>query len=89
MNDNLDKITKVFLILNSIKESKYKYIAIINPNNGKKIMKVKLNLDSKKTVNFLDSFFDKGFKVESITKIEFNSLKSDEILNFNLDSRYL
>ena len=89
MGDDLEKITKVFLILNSIKESKYRYIVIINPNSGEKIMKIKLNLDSKKTVDFLDSFFDKGFKVESITKIEFNSLKSDEILNFNLDGRYL
>ena len=89
MGDGLDKITKVFLLLKTIKESKYRYIAIINPKNDEKIMKIKLNLDSKKTVDFLDTFFDSGFKVESISKNEFNSLKSEDILNFNLDNRYL
>ena len=52
-------------------------------------MKIKLNLDSKRTVDFLDTFFDAGFKVVPITKKEFNSLKSNDILNFNLDNRYL
>lgn len=89
MDDGLDRITKVFLLLKSIKETKYRYIAIINPKNGEKIMKIKLNLDSKRTVDFLDTFFDAGFKVESISKNEFNSLKSNDILNFNLDNRYL
>ena len=89
MDDGLDRITKVFLLLKSIKETKYRYIAIINAKNGEKIMKIKLNLDSKRTVDFLDTFFDAGFKVESISKNEFNSLKSNDILNFNLDNRYL
>ncbi len=89
MGDGLDKITKVFLLLKTIKESKYRYIAIINPKNDEKIMKIKLNLDSKRTVDFLDTFFDAGFKVVSISKKEFNSLKSNDILNFNLDNRYL
>jgi len=89
MSDGLDKITKVFLLLKTIKESKYRYIAIINPKNDEKIMKIKLNLDSKRTVDFLDTFFDAGFKVVSIPKKEFNSLKSNDILNFNLDNRYL
>mgnify|MGYP001428385177 FL=1 len=52
-------------------------------------MKIKLNLDSKRTVDFLDTFFDSGLKVVSISKKEFNSLKSNDILNFNLDNRYL
>jgi uncharacterized protein YijF (DUF1287 family) len=89
MGDGLDKITKVFLLLKTIKESKYRYIAIINPKNDEKIMKIKLNLDSKRTVDFLDTFFDSGLKVVSISKKEFNSLKSNDILNFNLDNRYL
>jgi len=89
MRGELNKSTKVFLLLNTIKESKYRYIAIINPKNGEKIMKIKLNLDSKRTVDFLDTFFDSGFKVEAISKNEFNSLKSSDILNFNLDNRYL
>ena len=89
MEGDLDKITKVFLILKTIKESKNRYIAIINPKSGEKIMKIKLNLDSKRTVDFLDTFFDSGFKVELISKKEFNSLKSNDILNFNLDNRYL
>jgi len=89
MGGDLDKITKVFLLLNTIKESKNRYIAIVDPKSGEKIMKIKLNLDNKKTVDFLDTFFDAGFKVESISKKEFNSLKSKDIRNFNLDSRYL
>ena len=89
MEGELDKIAKVFILLNTIKESKYRYVGIVSPKNGEKIMKIKLNLDSKRTVDFLDTFFDAGFKVVHITKKEFNSLKSNDILNFNLDNRYL
>ena len=44
MEQILNTISKVYLILESIKESKYKYVAIINPKNGEKIMKIKMNL---------------------------------------------
>ena len=80
----LDTVSKVYLILESIKESKYKYIAIINPKNGEKIMKIKMNLEDEKLIDFLDTFFDKGFKIESINKEEFDSLVTKDILSFKL-----
>jgi hypothetical protein len=84
MKHFLDKISKVYLVLDSILESKYKYIAVVNPENGEKIMKIKLNLDDKMLMNFLDSFFDKGFIIEEITKIEFDELETDDILKFKI-----
>ena len=36
-------ITKVFVLLKSIKDSKYKYIEIINPKTKMPIMKIKMN----------------------------------------------
>jgi len=84
MNQFLDTVSKVYLILESIKESKYKYIAVVNPKNGKKIMKIKMNLEDEKLIDFLDTFFDKGFKIESIDKEEFDSLVTKDILSFKL-----
>ncbi len=75
--------SKVYLILNSIKESKYRYIAVIDPTNGDKIMKIKLNIKDEDLSELLDGFFDNGFKIESISKEEFDSLKTDDVLNFN------
>jgi hypothetical protein len=80
----LDTISKVYLILESIKESKYKYVAIINPKNDEKIMKIKMNLEEDSLVDFFDTFFDEGFKVVSIEKSEFESLKTKDILKINL-----
>jgi hypothetical protein len=80
----LDTVSKVYLILESIKESKYRYIAIVNPKNGDKIMKIKMNLDDDALVDFLDTFFDQGFKIESISKEEFDSLQTKDILSFKL-----
>ena len=82
MKHFLDKISKVYLVLESVLESKYKYIAIINPETGDKIMKIKLNLDDKMLMNFLDSFFDNGFIVQEISKIEFDELEVDDVLTF-------
>jgi len=82
MDEFLNKVSKVYLILDSIKESKYKYIAVINPENGEKIMKIKMNLDEDNLMGFLDTFFDNGFKIEQITKKEFDSLKTDDILKY-------
>jgi len=84
MTEFLYKISKVYLILESIKNSKYKYIAIINPKNNEKIMKIKLNLEDSGLVDFLDSFFDQGFRVENIEKEEFDSLSTKDIMKFNL-----
>ncbi len=85
MEDKLNKATKVFLLLNSIKEYKTKYVAVVNPINNEKIMKMKITLDDEKTVEVLETFFDNGFKIEAISKEEFNDLKTEDILNFNLD----
>jgi hypothetical protein len=84
MSEFLDKISKVYLILKSIKDSKYKYIAVINPKNNEKIMKIKMNLEDKSLVDFLDSFFDEGFRVEGIGKEEFDSLSTKDVLKFKL-----
>jgi hypothetical protein len=84
MKDILNTTTKVFLLLESIKESKYKYIAIVNPINREKIMKIKLNLDDQTFSSFLDPFFDNGFVVEQIDKKEFDSLITKDVLNYTL-----
>jgi hypothetical protein len=84
MSEFLDKISKVYLILKSIKDYKYKYIVVINPKNNEKIMKIKMNLEDKSLVDFLDTFFDAGFKVESIDKKEFDSLSTKDVLKFNI-----
>ncbi len=57
MEHILNTISKVYLILESIKNSKYKYIAVINPKNNEKIMKIKMNLEDESLVDFLDTFF--------------------------------
>ncbi len=80
----LNTISKVYLILESIKNSKYKYIAVINPKNNEKIMKIKMNLEDESLVDFLDTFFDEGFKIESIDKKEFDSLSTKDVLKFNI-----
>jgi len=84
MEQILNTISKVYLILESIKESKYRYVAIINPKNGEKIMIIKLNLEEESLVDFFDTFFDEGFGVTSIEKDEFESLKTKDILKINL-----
>jgi hypothetical protein len=84
MKEILNTVSKVYLILDSIKESKYKYIAIINPETGEKIMKIKLNLDDESMVDFLDTFFDNGFTVTSISKEEFDSLQTEDILKYKI-----
>ena len=84
MEEILNTISKVYLILESIKESKYKYVAIINPETNEKIMKIKLNLEEDSLVDFFDSFFDEGLKVVSIKKEEFDSLKTEDIMKIKL-----
>jgi len=89
MDGIFNAASKVFLILESIKDSNYRYIAVVDPTTGDKVMKIKMNLDPEYTSDLLDTFFDNGFKIESITKEEFDSLITDDVLNFNLDKRYL
>jgi hypothetical protein len=42
-----------------------------------------MNIKDEDLSELLDGFFDNGFKIESITKKEFDSLKTDDVLNFN------
>jgi|688.fasta_scaffold251068_2 hypothetical protein len=85
MEEYLNGASKVFLILDSIKETKYKYIAVVDPKTGDKIMKIKLNITDKDLTELLDTFFDNGFKIESIDKEEFDSLKTNDIVNFTFN----
>lgn len=82
MKEVLNTVSKVYLILESLKESKYRYIAIVNPETDEKIMKIKLNLDDLAMVDFLDTFFDNGFTVVQIDKEEFDSLQTDDVLKY-------
>jgi hypothetical protein len=77
------KTTKVSLILQAVKESKNKYIEILTPN-GTTAMKIQLNVEATDMVEFLDEFYDAGFKVRKITKEEFDAYEAEEKLNFNL-----
>lgn len=82
--DNINDISKVFVILDSIKESKCKYIDIVNPLTDQAIMKIKLNLEGKDYVGFLDTFFDEGFIVRSTNKQDFDDLDTGDVTKFNL-----
>jgi len=84
MMENINTISKVFVILESIKESKYKYIEVVNPQTDDAIMKIKLNLEEDAYIDFLDSFFDEGFKIRGIDKDTFDDLDTDDIVKFNL-----
>ena len=77
-------VSKIFLILESIKNSKFKYIEIIDASTDKPIMVIKLNLDDEAMVNFTDTFFDNGFKIRQISSIEFDLLNSDDVMTFNI-----
>ena len=77
-----DKASKVFIILDSILESKARYIEI--SKNGESIFKVKLITEAEDMVEFLDGFFDNGFTVKEISKKEFDEFEGIETLKFNL-----
>mgnify|MGYP003632538114 CR=1 FL=1 len=81
MSDN--KTTKVSLIMQAVKESKVKYIEILD-SEGETAMKIKLNIDNEDMVEFIDEFHDAGFTVRGITKKEFDDYEASEKLNFNL-----
>jgi hypothetical protein len=80
----LEEASKIYLILDSLKESKYEYIAVVNPKTDEKLMKLKINLKGDNLIDFLDTFFDAGFKVVKISKEEFDSLKTDDVLKFKV-----
>lgn len=78
-----DKTTKVSLIMQAVKESKVKYIEILD-SEGETAMKIKLNIDTEDMVEFVDEFHDAGFTVRKITKQEFDDYEANEKLNFNI-----
>lgn len=77
------KKTKVSLIIESLKESKCRYIQVLT-KTGVCAMKIKLNVDGEELVKFLDDFYDAGFIIERITKEDFDDYDADEKLSFNL-----
>lgn len=77
-----DKASKVFVILDSLLESKARYIEI--SKNGESIFKVKLITEAEDMVEFLDGFFDNGFTVKEISKKEFDDFEGIETLKFNI-----
>ena len=77
-----DKSSKVFVILDSLLESKARYIEI--SKNGEYIFKVKLITEVEDMVEFLDGFFDNGFTVKEISKKEFDDFEGIETLKFNI-----
>jgi hypothetical protein len=82
--NSVNSVSKVFLILESIKNSKFKYLEILNPETKEQIMVIKLNLDDEGMVDFLDTFFDNGFIIRQISSLEFDLIKSDDVLTFKI-----
>lgn len=77
-----DKVSKVFIILDSLLESKARYIEISKDRES--IFKVKLITETEDMVDFLDGFFDNGFTVKEISKKEFDEFEGIETLEFNI-----
>ena len=77
-----DKVSKIFIILGSLLESKARYIEI--SKDGEPIFKVKLITETEDMVEFLDGFFDNGFTVKEISKKEFDDFEGIETLKFNI-----
>ncbi|MFN7656314.1 MAG: hypothetical protein ACK5OW_00830 [bacterium] len=80
---NNEHTSKVFVLLEAIKQSKARYIEI-KSKEGLSIYKMKLLLEDKDLVELLDGFFDEGFIVKEISKKEFDDFEGVETLNFNL-----
>jgi len=77
-----DKASKIYIILDSLLESKARYIEILDKEEP--IYKIKLITETKDMVDFLDSFFDNGFTVREISKKEFDEFQGLETLKFNV-----
>lgn len=82
--DDKKTISKVSVLLEAIKESKYKYIAIVNPKTDDIVMVIKHNLSNEKYIDFLDTFFDHGYKIKAIDKSEYDSIDDRDVLSFNV-----
>lgn len=83
MENNKDHIAKVFVMLEAIAQSKAKYIEVLTKND-EPIYKIKLLIEDEDLVDFLDGFFDNGFKVKQISKEDFDSFEGLETLTFDL-----
>ena len=84
MEGIFDEISKVYLILESNDGFKSKYMSIVNPNDGDKIMKIKMGLNTTELGGLLDSFFNNGFVINEITENEFNILTKEDTLKFKI-----
>ena len=80
---NKEHIAKVYILLDAVAASKSKYMEILT-KDGEPVYKIKLTVDAEDMINFLDGFFDNGFKVREISKEDFDSFEGIETLNFNL-----
>ena len=72
---------KLSSIIESIIYSKQRYIEVKSPN-GEPFCKLMLEYNSKEFVALLDMFFDSGYKIEEISKEDFDSFSGDTH-NFN------
>lgn len=75
-------MTNIFTILESVMLSKVRYIEVLTQDN-ESIFKIKLLVDDNDMVNFLDSFFDNGFKVVQISKEDFDNFEGLETIKIN------
>jgi len=81
--ENKEHIGKVYILLDAIASSKAKYIEILTKDD-EPIYKIKLMVDAEDMVEFLDGFFDNGFKVREISKENFDSFEGLDTQYFNL-----
>ena len=72
---------KINSILQSLTESKEKYIEV-KDKDGSPMFKMMLLTTDKEMVDLLDTFFDNGYKVEQISKENFDYF-TGETHNFN------
>ena len=70
-------------ILNSLLESKTKYIEVLDEDD-ESIFKIKLIMEESRIVTILDKFFDNGYKVRKISKEDFDNFEGTETFNINI-----
>lgn len=75
---------KVSIIIQSLIDSKNKYLEIYEPVKNETIYKICINADETEISDFLTDFFDQGFLARRITKEDFDTFLGYETINFNL-----
>lgn len=83
MMENKDHIAKVYILLEAIAQSKAKYIEVLTKED-EPIYKIKLLIEDEDLIDFLDGFFDSGFKIKQISKEDFDSFEGLETLTFDI-----